>query len=266
MSLPLDILSWFWVNQSLLFLLHAACLAEKQQIPIWRSLVSHERGSNPRSTALEASMLNHYATDAVYTNDVVQIRWSALQSSFQLLTQLNFFFKVSSWYILYLLFDSCLYITQDKQQKIILFKSTSNTYRIKGILFLILSLSGALSGEPDRMSQMMVLIKTVSKTNSPLFCLSVIYIQKSLKRWKKKFFADTEKFSGLNSIYIHAKTILFGDYFLAYFGLWSVIHSNPTRFIFSWTMNVTSFSPFLKFVHILWITRIIWKLIHLKLQ
>jgi hypothetical protein len=37
---------------------------------------------------------------------VVQIRWSALQSSFQLLTQLNFFFKVSSWYILYLLFDS----------------------------------------------------------------------------------------------------------------------------------------------------------------
>ena len=28
---------------------------------------------------------------------------------------------------------------------------------------------------------MMVLIKTVSKTNSPLFCLSVIYIQKSLK-------------------------------------------------------------------------------------
>jgi hypothetical protein len=113
----------------------------------------------------------------------------------------------------------CLYITQDKQQKIILFKSTSNTYRIKGILFLILSLSRALSGEPDRMSQMMVLIKTVSKTNSPLFCLSVIYIQKSLKRWKKDFFADTEKISGLNSIYFHAKTILFGDYFLAYFGL-----------------------------------------------
>jgi hypothetical protein len=48
----------------------------------------------------------------------------------------------------------------------------------------------------------------------PLFCLSVIYIQKSLKRWKKDFFADTEKISGLNSIYFHAKTILFGDYFL----------------------------------------------------
>jgi hypothetical protein len=56
-----------------------------------------------------------------------------------------------------------------------------NTYRIKGILFSILSLSGPLSGKPDRVIQMMVLIKTVSKTNSPLFCLSVIYIQKSLK-------------------------------------------------------------------------------------
>jgi hypothetical protein len=70
-------------------------------------------------------------------------------------------------------------------------------------------------------------------TNSPLFCLSVIYTQKSLQRWKKDFFADTEKISGLNSIYFHAKTILFGDYFLAYFGLWSVIHSNPTRH-FAW--------------------------------
>ena len=29
-----DKLSWFWVNQSLLFLLNAARLAEKQQIPI----------------------------------------------------------------------------------------------------------------------------------------------------------------------------------------------------------------------------------------
>jgi hypothetical protein len=84
-------------------------------------------------------------------------------------------------------------------------------------LFSILSLSGPLfgepdtrqlSGKPDRVSQMMVLIKTVSKTNSPLFCLSVIYIQKSSKRWKKDFFADTENISGLSSIYFHAKTIL----------------------------------------------------------
>jgi hypothetical protein len=34
MSLRSDILFWFWANQSLLFLLNAACLAEKQQIPI----------------------------------------------------------------------------------------------------------------------------------------------------------------------------------------------------------------------------------------
>jgi hypothetical protein len=133
-------------------------------------------------------------------------------------------------------------------------------------LFSILSLLGPLSGEPDRVSQMMVLIKTVSKTNRPLFCLSVIYIQKSLQRWKKFFLQIQKKILGLSSIDFHAKTILSGDYFLAYFGLWSVIHSNRTRFIFSWTMNVTSFSPFLKFVHILWITRILWKLIHLKLQ
>jgi hypothetical protein len=38
-------------------------------------------------------------------------------------------------------------------------------YRIKGILFSILSLSGPLSGEPERVSQMIVLIKTASNTN-----------------------------------------------------------------------------------------------------
>jgi hypothetical protein len=88
---------------------------------------------------------------------------------------------------------------------------------------------------------LIVLIKTVSNTNSPLFCLSVIYIQKSLKRWKFFFFAVTEKISDLNSIYFHAKTIFLGGYFfLGYFSLWSVIHSNRARYIFSWTMNVTS--------------------------
>jgi uncharacterized membrane protein len=34
MSLHSDTLFWFWANQSLLILLIAACLAEKQQIPI----------------------------------------------------------------------------------------------------------------------------------------------------------------------------------------------------------------------------------------
>ena len=73
----------------------------------------------------------------------------------------------------------------------------SNIYRIKGILYSIVSLSRLLSGEPD----------------SPLNCLSPMYIQKWLKRCKKDFFAVTEKMSDLNSIYLHAKTILFGDYF-----------------------------------------------------
>jgi hypothetical protein len=41
----------------LLFLLNAACLAEKQQIPILLSLVLPDRGSNPRCTAPEASTL-----------------------------------------------------------------------------------------------------------------------------------------------------------------------------------------------------------------
>ena len=50
-------LSWFRPNQSLLFLLNAACLEEKQQIPILKSLVWLDGGWNPRSTALDARTL-----------------------------------------------------------------------------------------------------------------------------------------------------------------------------------------------------------------
>ena len=57
MSLHPDTLFWFRANQFLLFLLNAACLAEKLKIPILWSLVWPDRGSNPRSTALEASTL-----------------------------------------------------------------------------------------------------------------------------------------------------------------------------------------------------------------
>jgi hypothetical protein len=39
---------------------------------------------------------------------------------------------------------------------------------------------------------------------------------KIIKTLEKRCFAYTEKISGLSSIYFHAKTILFGDYFLAY--------------------------------------------------
>ena len=57
MSPHLDTLFRFRANQSLLFLPNAACLAEKQQIPILQSLVWPNRDSNPRSTTLEASTL-----------------------------------------------------------------------------------------------------------------------------------------------------------------------------------------------------------------
>ena len=57
MSPHSDTLSWFRANQSLLFLLNVACLAEKQQIPILQSLVWPYWGLNTRSTALEASTL-----------------------------------------------------------------------------------------------------------------------------------------------------------------------------------------------------------------
>jgi hypothetical protein len=52
-----DTLSWFRANQSLIFLLNATCLSEKQQIPMSKSLIWPDRGSNPRSTTLEASTL-----------------------------------------------------------------------------------------------------------------------------------------------------------------------------------------------------------------
>ena len=57
MSPHSDTLSWFRANQSLIFLLNAACLVEKQQIPILLSLVWPDRGSNLRSTALKVSSL-----------------------------------------------------------------------------------------------------------------------------------------------------------------------------------------------------------------
>jgi hypothetical protein len=57
MSLHSVTLFWFRANQSLVFLLNAACLARKQQIPIAYPLAWAERGSNPRSTALEVIVL-----------------------------------------------------------------------------------------------------------------------------------------------------------------------------------------------------------------
>jgi hypothetical protein len=68
MSPHTDTLSWCRANQSLLFLLNAACLPEKQLISILWSLVWPNWDSNPQSTALEASTL----TDAVKTEWTIQ--------------------------------------------------------------------------------------------------------------------------------------------------------------------------------------------------
>jgi hypothetical protein len=57
MSFYSDTLFRFRANQSLLFLINAACLAEKQHIPILYPLVWPDQDSNPRSTALETSKL-----------------------------------------------------------------------------------------------------------------------------------------------------------------------------------------------------------------
>ena len=59
MSLHSDTLFWFRANQSLLFLLNATCLAEKQQIPILYSLVW------PTIYRTRGEHANHYATDTV---------------------------------------------------------------------------------------------------------------------------------------------------------------------------------------------------------
>ena len=47
MSLHSNTLSWFWTIKSFLYLLNAAFLTEKQQIPILYSLVCLDRCSNP---------------------------------------------------------------------------------------------------------------------------------------------------------------------------------------------------------------------------
>ena len=55
MSLHSETLFWFRANLSSLFLLNAASLAEKQQIPGLESTIYHTLGEHA----------NHYATDAV---------------------------------------------------------------------------------------------------------------------------------------------------------------------------------------------------------
>ena len=66
MSLYSDTLFWFRANQSLLFLflLNAACLAEKQQIPILVFVLTRP-GLEPIIYRTRGEHANHYATIAV---------------------------------------------------------------------------------------------------------------------------------------------------------------------------------------------------------
>ena len=64
MSLHSDTLFWFRSNHSLLFLLNAERLAEKQQIPISKSWFDPTR-LKPTIYRTRGEHANHYATDAV---------------------------------------------------------------------------------------------------------------------------------------------------------------------------------------------------------
>ena len=64
MSSHSNTLSWFRVNQPLLFLLNAACLAEKQQIAILVFGLTWS-GLEPMIYRTWGENANHYITDAV---------------------------------------------------------------------------------------------------------------------------------------------------------------------------------------------------------
>ena len=65
MSQHSDTLSWFRVNQSLLFLLNAGCLAEKQQIPILLLYSLTRSGFEPTIYPTRGKHASHNTIDAV---------------------------------------------------------------------------------------------------------------------------------------------------------------------------------------------------------
>jgi hypothetical protein len=67
MSLHLDTLFWFRADQSLLFLLNAACLVEKQQIPISVFALTWP-GLESTIYCTRGQHANHYTIDAVLKN------------------------------------------------------------------------------------------------------------------------------------------------------------------------------------------------------
>jgi hypothetical protein len=60
-----DTLSSFGASQSLLFFLNAACLVEKQQIPILKVFGLTWSRFEPNIYRTRGEHANHYATDAV---------------------------------------------------------------------------------------------------------------------------------------------------------------------------------------------------------
>ena len=75
MSLYSDILFWFRANESLLFLVNAACLAEKQHIPIFIIFGFTRPGLEPTIYRTRGEHANHYATDAAAIKDEHKINY-----------------------------------------------------------------------------------------------------------------------------------------------------------------------------------------------
>ena len=74
MWLHLDTLFWFRANQSLLFLLNAACLAEKQQNTNFIVFGLTRPGLETTIYRTRDKHANHYATDAVHLSSKTQTR------------------------------------------------------------------------------------------------------------------------------------------------------------------------------------------------
>ena len=66
MSLLSDTVFWFRSSHYLLFFLNAACLAEKQQIPIVLSLILPDLRFKPTIYRARGEHANHYTTGAIY--------------------------------------------------------------------------------------------------------------------------------------------------------------------------------------------------------
>jgi hypothetical protein len=67
MSLHSNTLSWFQANQSLLFLLNATCLVEKQQIPVFGL---NRPGLESTIYSTKGVHARHYTTDTTGIHDL----------------------------------------------------------------------------------------------------------------------------------------------------------------------------------------------------